>query len=505
MRIGIHFSDFFNVSPQTLEEYGAFNISLISDMPLFIDPFLLFSSPKAEYQALHRQILDYLTFLKERADEGVSNEALIKSWYSFPEMKQNWLGYSHMGNSGKGLGGLFAKNMHALMPTAFKDLGKETLTASNHLEKVGLFNQGVGRDNISDFTTNLILDYLLKYTENFAKKFLSSDVCSVFKVKKAYFDYQFQRWLPREYYLPQYDGDYVVLTPKDILTRDETWINHREMMDHFFEISEGIENEELRAHINRYFTSKIPVIQMSDKEKDKYIKAAKWETVREFPELIEYYIKKKESEKEEAKSVADEKVRTVESFLVTNLHQFVESQLVNTKFFEIEPVTSFVETLRRLKYLKNCIEKNDCYRLFYINGKPISREDHLQYAFRFVWFASPFDVNREVNNGRGSADYKVSFGANDATIVEFKLASNPNLKKNLQNQLEIYQDANNTQFGIKAIMFFTDEEKTKLDTVLKDLNLDNKVNVVTIDARPKVSASKAEGEHNNMRIGELIE
>lgn len=54
-------------------------------------------------------------------------------------------------------------------------------------------------------------------------------------------------------------------------------------------------------------------------------------------------------------------------------------------------------------------------------------------------------------------------------------------------------------------MFFTDEEKTKLDTVLKDLNLDNKVNVVTIDARPKVSASKAEGEHNNMRIGELIE
>lgn len=490
MRIGVHFSDFFNVSPEELEKYGAFNISLISDMPLFIDPFLLFSSNKSEYQALHKQILTYLSFLKERAEEKIEDGALIKSWYSFPEMKQNWLGYSQIGNSGKGLGRYFAKNMHSLMPVAFKDLGKESLTDSTHLEKVGLFNQGVGRDNISDFTTNLILDFLLKYTETFAKKSIAPELCSIFNVKKAYFDYQFQRWLPRSYYLPKYDGDFVVLTPKDILTRDETWINHTEMLDRFNEISEGIENEELRSHINAYFASKIPVIRMNNKEKNLYIKAAKWETLREFPELIEYYIQKKEIEKEEAKSVADEKVRSVESLLVTNVHHFIENQLIHTKFYDVEPVSSYVETIQRIKYLKDCIEKNDGYRLFYVNGKPISREDHLQYAFRFVWFASPFDVNREVNNGRGPADYKVSLGANDSTLVEFKLASNSSLKKNLQNQLEIYQAANNTQLGIKVIMYFTDEEKARLDAVLRDLNLDNKKNVITIDARRKVSASK---------------
>lgn len=491
MRIGVHFSDFFYVSPQDIEEYGAFNISLISDMPLFIDPFLLFSSNKPEYQALHKQILMYLSFLKERADEGIADDSLIKSWYSFPEMKQNWLGYSRIGNSGKGLGKLFAKNMHSLMPSVFMNLGKETLTATSHLEKVGLFNEGVGRDNISDFTTNLIIDFLLKYTETFAKKYIAPELCDRFNVKKAYFDYQFQRWLPREYVLPKFDGDFVVLTPKDILTRDETWINHAEMLDRFNEISEGVENEELRAHINRYFASKIPVTQMSNKEKDRYIKAAKWDTLHEFPELIEYYIQKKEKEKEDAKSVADEKVRTVESLLVTNVHLFVENQLKNSQFFEIAPNASFVETLKRLKYLKNCIEKNDGYRMFYVDGKPISREDNLQSAFRLVWYASPFDVNREVNNGRGPADYKISMGANDSTIVEFKLASNSNLKKNLQNQLEIYQDANNTKFGIKAIMYFSDEEKYKLDSVLRELNLDNKESVITIDARPKISASKA--------------
>ncbi len=39
-KLRIYFSDFFNVSPEKIKEYGAFNISLINDLPLFIDPFL---------------------------------------------------------------------------------------------------------------------------------------------------------------------------------------------------------------------------------------------------------------------------------------------------------------------------------------------------------------------------------------------------------------------------------------------------------------------------------
>lgn len=48
----IYFSDFFDVDEKTLETYGAFNISLINDLPLFIDPFLLFGSKEGEYQML---------------------------------------------------------------------------------------------------------------------------------------------------------------------------------------------------------------------------------------------------------------------------------------------------------------------------------------------------------------------------------------------------------------------------------------------------------------------
>ena len=49
----IYFTDFFEVTSATLEAYGAFNVSLINDLPLFIDPFLLFDSEDQRYKDLH--------------------------------------------------------------------------------------------------------------------------------------------------------------------------------------------------------------------------------------------------------------------------------------------------------------------------------------------------------------------------------------------------------------------------------------------------------------------
>lgn len=48
----IYFSDFFNVSQDSLDKYGALNVSLINDLPLFIDPFLLFNSSNPTYRKL---------------------------------------------------------------------------------------------------------------------------------------------------------------------------------------------------------------------------------------------------------------------------------------------------------------------------------------------------------------------------------------------------------------------------------------------------------------------
>lgn len=44
--IKVYFSDYFDVEEDVIDDYGAVNISLINDIPLFIDPFLMFNSEK---------------------------------------------------------------------------------------------------------------------------------------------------------------------------------------------------------------------------------------------------------------------------------------------------------------------------------------------------------------------------------------------------------------------------------------------------------------------------
>ena len=73
----VYFSNIFDVSPDEIEQYGAFNISLINDLPLFIDPFLLFNSTNPDYQRLHNEILRYVAFLRDRSLEKSVNEGLL--------------------------------------------------------------------------------------------------------------------------------------------------------------------------------------------------------------------------------------------------------------------------------------------------------------------------------------------------------------------------------------------------------------------------------------------
>ena len=159
------FSNVFNVKQSDLDAYGAFNISLVNDVPLFIDPFLLFNSPKIEYKLLHDHIIKYVVFLKDETIKGTINEGLIGRWFTFSEVKQNWLGFCLTGNSGSGLGKEFANTLHKNFTTVLKEFGTETVTDKSHIEKLCLFKDGIGKDNISDFTTNLIKKYLLEYTQ----------------------------------------------------------------------------------------------------------------------------------------------------------------------------------------------------------------------------------------------------------------------------------------------------------------------------------------------------
>lgn len=169
---------------------------------------------------------------------------------------------------------------------------------------------------------------------------------------------------------------------------------------------------------------------------------------------------------------------------------------MRTDFYNVIP-DAHDEAKKRVMFLKHVIEDQDGYRLFYSNGKPIKREADLQVIYRLVWYGTPLDVNREVNNGRGPADYKISYGAKNSTLVEFKLASNSKLKNNLAKQVEIYKVASDTDRAIKVILYFSEEEERKVVAALNDLGLSGCNDIVLIDARNdnKQSAS-------NVKIGE---
>jgi len=186
--VSIFFSDFFLQSREVIEEYGAYNISLVNDLPLFIDPFLIFNSDNKEFKKLHARIIEYLVFLKRKVNQYTSiPDGMLKSLFLFPEVKQAWLGFCKEGNCGSGLGMDFAVALSDALKNAFKDFGSESITEGSHLEKVCLIKEGVGRDNVSDFTANLIKEHLCEFTQTFARTHMKAEFCRNVCVSKVIF------------------------------------------------------------------------------------------------------------------------------------------------------------------------------------------------------------------------------------------------------------------------------------------------------------------------------
>lgn len=481
----IYFSDVFNIDPKILEVYGALNVALVNDLPLFVDPFLLYDSKNPVYKKLHERIIDYLCFLRDRAIADELTPAARTQWLYFREIRQNWLGFSQSGNGGTGLGPKFAEALARNLKTAYREFGKETISKGSHIEKLGLLEGGVGRDHLSDFTTNLIKKFLLDYTQTFARQYLRPDQRRCVNVPRVQFNYESTRWEAEKFELPFVNGDYVLLTPKEILTRDEAWINQGDMLDHFVDICVSLPDGALRMQASEHFYK-----QIDKRSKKEDTRQAAIRTIEKFHEILDYYIKWKEDNSEDAHRQSSTKVHETEQQFIENIKSLVREYLAGSEFYEFG--TSYAESLARVRFLKHVIEDKDGYRIFYVNGKPVQREQDLQLMFKLTWFRTEYDVNFEVNNGRGPVDVKISRGKKNANLVEFKLAKNSALEKNLRNQVGIYEKANNTNRSIKAILHFNENELARVTRILKEIGLEGREDVILIDASPKLSASKAD-------------
>jgi len=273
------------------------------------------------------------------------------------------------------------------------------------------------------------------------------------------------------------------------LTKDETWINRGDLLHRFedYVITESWPNEALRAQINNYFLKMLPK-EVSNKDR----RNAAEQTLKAFPELVDYFIRYKEQNGEEAVSTSLDKVYFSDTVYVKQYRKFQDILNKETDFYKIEK-DSYSASLERCKYLKHVIEDRDGYKCFYHDNTPIKRESDLHIFYNFTWFYTKYDVSHEVNDGRGPSDFKISFGSKDKTIVEFKLASNSQLKRNLEKQVEIYKKASNAKKSIHVIIFFTEVEEKKVIKILNELGIAGAENIILIDARNdnKPSASRA--------------
>lgn len=484
---GVFFSDRFNIHPDVMSEYGAFDLSVVSDLPVFIDPFLLFNSEKPEHIALHDQILEYLRFLRDQADHPMS-PGLIKSWYTFSEVKQNWLGFTVDGNAGHGLGPAFAKLLHSALGDILSNFGNEAITSSSHLEKLALIRPGVGRDTISDFTTNLIKHFLLRYTERFATEHLGASDLRKVSVARAAFNYGTQTWMTRIYKLPWTAGDFVILTPADLLTKDDTWINRNDMIGAFDALPDVVDDDQLRADVSLYLGQ-----QLSKDPSAKEVAEARARTILEFPELIDCYIRLKEDTGDQAVATSRDKVYETQRLLRDQVQAAARDLSAKTNLFA-KLWTSFDEAMEAVTTFQQYVENQDGWRV--INrgkGRPFANEAEVQGFFGLLLHASRFDVNREPNNGRGPVDFKISMGL-DKSLIEFKLAKSSSLERNLNKQVEVYEAANRTKKSVVVVICFTAADQAKVKRVVKKLGLDkpDARPLVAVDARSdnKKSASK---------------
>lgn len=128
------------------------------DIPLYLDPFLLWKSPSLQDQALHTAItnsFNYLNYLlkKNRSDEARS--ILI----NMSECQEVGLGVSKTRK-----GSLIGQAQAQKILDLFKDIPEYSQFGFTHFEVIQLYISGISKDRISDIACNYIKSFLIDYT-----------------------------------------------------------------------------------------------------------------------------------------------------------------------------------------------------------------------------------------------------------------------------------------------------------------------------------------------------
>ena len=146
----------FNDEFQITEKYNYFDPILIADTELFVDPFAIFTETDGVFADSYDKILRFfneafkLAAKSDRNTTSISYKKL-QDMLVFPEINEIGLGYSGS-NSGAGA----SKHFRDQIIDAIYYSIERGLKEYRHFEEIGIFEEGIGCDRISDITCNIL-------------------------------------------------------------------------------------------------------------------------------------------------------------------------------------------------------------------------------------------------------------------------------------------------------------------------------------------------------------
>ncbi|HEJ8029069.1 TPA: hypothetical protein ACXI3L_003264 [Serratia marcescens] len=188
------------------------------DIPLYVDPFLLWKSPSLQDQSLHTVITNSFNHLNYLISKERDNEA-TSILVNLSECSEVGLGVSKSRN-GVRIGVQQANEILRL----FRDIPEYSKFGFTHFEIIQLYVSGISKDRVSDIACNYIKSFLIDYTIEQCEKYsIPMEVVimdSIYNYQKHTFDYNKKMQLP----VNPKTKEPLIFTPKRWL-RFNPWIN----------------------------------------------------------------------------------------------------------------------------------------------------------------------------------------------------------------------------------------------------------------------------------------
>lgn len=475
----MRFSEAFGVVRSDADDW--FDSHLTIDTKLFIDPVLLLEAG-GEWAEAHNELVAHFVHCyglvaKATGPGSVSGNA-ARRLLTFPEPYELGLGYTASGTRGSGSGDRFAERMADGIAVALA----HGLDHPEHIEEIGILNEGIGADRISDATANVIKARLIAYTQAVAGR--HGVPLSAHKVRHARVTLDVARWHDEEVQLPTnpLTGRAIILVPEMILNGLPT-LNADDWFD---------------AHVNDDIR-----LSLNLKVGQAVTKASIVSWARRYPERVRDWARAQTSRKDLAGyNFGADPLGVVQ--WDREPVQFVAEHPLPPR-----SVTTHDDLLELVAEVINCfrifIEEQRGWSLLWNDDGSEKPEAAVQLLFLGVaqQYLREFDVelDREVELGRGPVDFKASSGTSARLLIEVKKLHNGKFWNGLQDQLPSYLKSDGATDGwFLAVQYRNGPSAVaRLKTLPAEVALvaakvGKRIRYSTLDARRPLSASKIKGD-----------